>query len=70
MAFNKGKYDAQFNKENYDQIKFYVYKGKRELIKKEASHLDVTLGKFITDALENQYGLDLSKPEESLDQTK
>ena len=54
-------YKAQFNKDNYDIIRFQVPKGKREDIKKCADKLGISMSELVVRALEKQYLLDLSK---------
>lgn len=61
MAFNPNGYKAQFNKDNYDIIRFQVPKGKREDIKKCADKLGISMSELVVRALEKQYLLDLSK---------
>ncbi len=70
MAFNQGKYIAGFMRENYDEIKLLVPKGKRELLRKIATERNIvgdkgriSVNRMIIEAVEQVYGIDLSKTE-------
>ena len=62
MAFDKIKYDNDFTRQNYDVIRALVPKGKNKDIKALAKSRGVSVSQLIVEALENQYQLDLSKP--------
>lgn len=66
MAFNKSEYDNSYQRDKYDVIKILIPKGKKELLKEEATTRDVrdskgkvSVSRMIVLALEKQYGLDL-----------
>ena len=61
MAFDKVAYDNDFKRQNYDEIRALVPKGKREEIKKFAKEKGVSISRLVVEALEEHYGLDLSK---------
>ena len=61
MAFDQVEYKNQYNKENYDIVRFTVPKGKKEDIKKCADKLGISMSELIVRALEKQYLLNLSK---------
>ena len=70
MAFNQNKYISDFVKENYDRIDLRIPKGKRALLRDLAIQKGITddrgkisMTKLILDAVEAQYGIDLSKSE-------
>ena len=41
------KYKAQYNKENYDRVDFFLPKGQKEVIKKICKEMDVSLSEYI-----------------------
>lgn len=61
MAFDQVEYKNQYNKENYDIVRFTVPKGKREVLKRRAQELGISVSELVVRALEKQYLLDLSK---------
>lgn len=61
MAFDQVEYKNQYNKENYDIVRFTVPKGKREVLKGRAQELGISVSELVVRALEKQYLLDLSK---------
>ena len=70
MAYNHSQYTSSYTKTNYDQIIVKVPKGKRELLKQLAIELQIkdhkgqiSVNRMIINALEDQYGIDLSKAE-------
>lgn len=70
MAFDQTKYINDYVKENYDRIEIRVPKGKREILKKLAKEHNITddkgkvsVGRMMVEAIEEKYGVDLSKPE-------
>ena len=62
VAFDANKYNSDYKRENYEQIVVKVYKGRRAEIQNEAAKRKISTTQLILNALENQYGLDLSKP--------
>lgn len=50
-----------YKKANYERVVYQVPKGKREILQREANLRGKSVNAFITEALEAQYGLDLSK---------
>lgn len=63
MAFDQTKYITQWEKENCEQIKIRVPKGKRDILKKTAEAHNLSVSKMFLEAIEEKYGVDLSKPE-------
>lgn len=61
MATPKTQYDNAFAKANYERVVYQVPKGKRIILQMEASKRGKSVNALITEALEKQYGLDLSK---------
>lgn len=61
MAFNENEYNANYKKTNYDRVIYQVPKGNRDIIKAEAAKRGKSVNALITEALEAQYNLDLSK---------
>lgn len=61
MAFDQVEYKNQYNRENYDIVRFTVPKGKRKLLKERAQELGISVSELVIRALEKQYLLDLSK---------
>lgn len=68
MAFDKNEYVAEYIRDNYDDVRFRVPKGKRQLLKLKARELNMlddkgrpSVNRLVTEALEAQYGLDLSR---------
>lgn len=45
--FNATDYKNQFSKENYDRITILVPKGQKDVIKKKASELNVSVNEYI-----------------------
>lgn len=60
MAFNKQKYDAEFQRQAYDRIAYRVPKGKRLLLQEQAKKLNISVNQLITDALEKTYHISIS----------
>lgn len=46
---------------NYERIYYRVHKGCKAILQEEATKRNKTVNALITEALEAQYGLDLSK---------
>lgn len=61
MGFDKASYDKKFMRENYDDIKIRVPKGKRVIIKACAEEKGISINQLVIDALEYAYNLNLSK---------
>lgn len=61
MAFDKMSYDNAYRRQHYDLVQFSVPKGKKALLKEIAENKNLPLSKMIVEALETQYGIDLSK---------
>lgn len=64
MSFDQSKYIQEFVKESYDRIVVQVPKGKRVLVKEAASKLGLSMNQAVVEAIEQTYGLDLSRPEQ------
>lgn len=62
MAFDQTKYITQWEKENCEQIKIRVPKGKRALLKKTAENHNLSVSKMFVEAVEEKYHIDLSRP--------
>ena len=68
MAFNQNKYIQDFIRDNYDRIDVRLPKGKRDVLRQLAMEHNITddkgkvsVTKLIIQAVEAQYGIDLSK---------
>ena len=61
MAFDQIAYNNDFKRQNYDEIRALVPKGKREEIKTFAKEKGVSVSRLVVEALEAHYGLNLSK---------
>lgn len=61
MAVNKTQYDNAFAKANYERVVYQVPKGRKIVLQLEAAKRNKSVNALITEALEAQYGLDLSK---------
>lgn len=61
MATKKTQYDNAFAKANYDRVVYQVPKGNKIILQTEAAKRGKSVNALITEALEAQYGLDLSK---------
>ena len=62
MSINKKtQYDNAFAKANYDRVVYQVPKGNKLVLQLEAAKRGKSVNALITEALEAQYGLDLSK---------
>lgn len=69
MGFDQTKYITEFMKDNYDEIKVRVPKGKRAIIKQLAIDHNITddrgkvsVNRMMIEAIEEKYHVDLSKP--------
>ena len=56
-------YAAQYKRKHVDRIAFEVPKGKKEVLRAEATERNTSINKMLVTALEKQYGLDLSREE-------
>ncbi len=65
--YNKAKAaeGAEYNKENYDRVSFFLPKGKKGNLKERANKMGVSLNQFITNAIE-EYIDRLDNPEDDL----
>lgn len=70
MAFDQSKYIMDFMKENYDEVKIRIPKGKKAVLRQLATDRNITdakgkvsMTRLIVEAIETQYGIDLSKTE-------
>ena len=61
MAFDQNKYKKDFAKGHYDTVLFSVPKGKKAVLKAEATARGVSLSRLIILALEKYCWIDLSK---------
>lgn len=59
--FDQSKYVSQYSRENYDTLRFIVYKGNGKRIKQLALDKGISMSALIVNALEKTYNLDLSK---------
>lgn len=55
MAFDKNKYISEYSKENYDELRIKVPKGKKDFLKKFAEDKGVSLTRYIIEAVEEYY---------------
>lgn len=53
--------DYAYKKEKYDRVVFQVPKGRKYDLQLKAAELDLSVNEIITQAVEKQYGLDLSR---------
>ena len=61
MAFDQNQYINDWKRQNYDEVRVLIPKGKKETIKKMAKEKGLSVSRFIVEALENYYHIDLSK---------
>lgn len=68
MAFNQQQYITDYVKANYDQVMVKVPKGKKAILKQLATDHNITddrgkvsVNRLIIEAVEEKYGVDLSK---------
>ena len=61
MAFDQNQYINDWKRRNYDEVRVLIPKGKKETIEKMAKVKGLSVSRFIVEALENHYKLDLSK---------
>ena len=60
--FNKVKYDNNYIKNNYDQVRFTVKKGKKEELKEHCSKFGYkSVNDFITQAVNEKIARDLEE---------
>lgn len=60
-GFDANAYIAEYKKNNYSAVQVILPKGKNKVLKAEAKKRGISISKLIINALETQYGLDLSK---------
>lgn len=63
MAFDSNAYKTDFQRQNYDRIVALIPKGKGKEIKAFAQARGKSVSQIIVEALEEYYGIDLSKPD-------
>lgn len=70
MAFDQQKYIDDYVRENYDRFTLKLPKGSKQKLKELAESYDFTddkgrlsITRLIIDALEEKYGIDLSRPD-------
>lgn len=70
MAFDQTEYVTNYIRDNYDQVMVKIPKGKKAILKRVATQRNITdakgrvsVNRMIIEAIETQYGIDLSKPE-------
>lgn len=63
MAFDSNAYKTDFQRQNYDRIVALIPKGKGKEIKAFAQAHGKSVSQIIVEALEEYYGIDLSKPD-------
>lgn len=51
MAFDRSKYEVEYKKKNFDQLKIVIPKGKKEELKEMAAGQGKEMSTFIRDAL-------------------
>ena len=61
MAFDQNQYINDWKRRNYEEVRVLIPTGKKETIKKMAKEKGLSVSRFIVEALENHYKLDLSK---------
>mgnify|MGYP002515474955 CR=1 FL=1 len=62
--FNKVKYDNDYIKNNYDQVRFTVKKGKKEELQKHCKEFGYkSLNSFINEAVNEKIARDLENKE-------
>lgn len=57
MAYDKNKYNLQYKKDHFDQLKFYVPKGYKDKIKKYAESHNTSITEICKQALYEKVGL-------------
>ena len=62
MAFDQYKYMNDYKRDVYDRFDVLVPKGRKQVIKQEAEIRGLSVSQLVVKALEECYGLDLSKP--------
>ena len=60
---SKFEYQNQYNQENYFKIALRIPKEKREMLQELAKMEKVSMNKLIINAIEQFYGIDLSRKE-------
>lgn len=64
MCYIKKEYDKEYKKKHYDSLWIQVKKDIHDRIKDEAYRRETSMNQLIISALEQAYGIDLSKGEE------
>lgn len=59
MAFDKNKYNQDFNKKNYDRLVMDIPKGKKQELKDFAATQDLSVSELIRRALWNTYKIQI-----------
>lgn len=59
MAFDKNKYNQDFNKKNYDRLVMDIPKGKKQELKEFAATQDLSVSELIRRALWNTYKIQI-----------
>lgn len=59
LPFDKGAYDAEYNRTHYETIGFSVPKGGKKKLRAVADEYGWSISKLIINALERLYGVDL-----------
>ena len=59
MAFDKNKYNQDFNKKNYDRLVMDIPKGKKQELKDFAATQDRSVSELIRRALWNTYKIQI-----------
>lgn len=59
--FDQSKYNNEFKKENYAEMRYLVPKNKKALLQKIAKERGWSLSRLVVEALEIVYRVDLSK---------
>lgn len=59
MAFDKSKYDVDYQKKNYDRVSLLLPKGKKEELKEFAALQDISVNELIKTAIYKTYKINL-----------
>ena len=63
MAFDQIKYNNNFKKDNYDETRFLIPKGNREILKSFSKIKGISMSQIIINAIENYYKINISAKE-------
>ena len=55
--FDKVKYDEQYRKEHYDQLRVWIPKAGKEEIKRKAEEMGIPIAQLVVDAIEKTYNI-------------